>query len=126
MANTVILLSIGLVTGIFSGFFGIGGGIVLIPLLLFIMKYPPQVASGTSLVALLLPVGLLGAISYFRAGAIDASHIRSGLLISSGIFFGTYFGSRLGMLISPNNLRVGFGVLLLAVSIKMLCFGEHI
>ncbi|MBI3792656.1 MAG: TSUP family transporter, partial [Gemmatimonadetes bacterium] len=69
--TAVILVAIGLVAGILSGIFGVGGGIIIVPALLFLVRMSPQAAVGTSLGALLAPVGLLAAISYARAGQLD-------------------------------------------------------
>src|SRR5687767_8857463 len=76
-------LLIGLGAGVLSGLFGIGGGIVIVPALLFFAKYQPQMATGTSLGALLLPVGALGAWQYWKAGNLEW---RASLLIAIGLF----------------------------------------
>ena len=72
-------LAIGLGAGVLSGLFGIGGGIVIVPALLFFAKMSPATATGTSLGALLLPVGALGAWEYYRNGNLD---IRSSMLVA--------------------------------------------
>ena len=76
-------LAVGLLAGILSGFFGIGGGLVIVPALMMIWHMQPQAATGTSLGALLLPVGLLGAWQYYRNGLVNvpaAGFIALGLL----------------------------------------------
>ena len=92
---------IGLVAGVLAGIFGIGGGIVIVPALAQFAKMPFKMATGTSLGALLLPVGLLGAISYYRSGNLDP---RAALLIAAGIVFGAYAGARLAEV----ELRAGW------------------
>jgi uncharacterized membrane protein YfcA len=113
------MLLIGITAGVMAGLFGIGGGIVLVPILVLLMKFPQQTANGTSLVALLLPVGLFGVIEYYKAGKIGPTHIRFGLLIAVGMFLGTYIGSLVAVGLSPTFLRRGFAGFMGAVAIKM-------
>lgn len=113
------LLLVGLVAGISSGFFGIGGGIVLIPLLVFVFGFSQQTANGTSLVALLLPVGLLGALAYYHAGKISLEHVKSGLVIALGIFLGTYFGARFAVSLSDAVLRRAFAIFLVVIAVRI-------
>lgn len=90
------LVFVGQIAGVFSGLFGIGGDIVLVQLLIFVFNFTVATASATSFVALLAPVGALGAWYYYKQGVITAEHVRYGLLISIGIFFGGFFGAKLG------------------------------
>jgi uncharacterized membrane protein YfcA len=113
------ILFIGVCAGIMSGLFGIGGGIILVPFLVLALGYPQQTASGTSLVALLLPVGIFGVYEYYKAGKIGPEHIRYGLLIAVGMFVGTYFGSRLAVVLPANTLRKMFAVFTAIVSVKI-------
>src|SRR5438046_10200524 len=78
---------IGLVGGVVSGLFGVGGAIVIVPALVLLVKLPPHTASGTSLAALLLPVGLLGAVEYYRRGK---GHIPYAALVAAGLFVGAF------------------------------------
>jgi len=86
--STLILLGIGLAAGVLSGMFGIGGGIIIIPALLYLVKLKEVQAIGTSLAALIPPVGLLGAYEYYRHGDI---HLRAAALIAAGLFVGAFF-----------------------------------
>ena len=122
MLQIIQMLVVGVIAGIMSGLFGIGGGVILVPFLVLFMKYPQQTANGTSLVALLLPVGLLGVIEYYRAGKIESTHIRYGLLIAVGMFAGTYLGSLISIGLPPGVLRKGFAGFMAAVAVKM-CLG---
>lgn len=115
----IFMFITGILTGILSGIFGIGGGIILVPLLVLLLKMPQHTASGTSLVALLLPVGLLGVLEYYRAGKISLEHIRYGLLIAGGLFLGTYFGSKLALSLPASLLRRMFSVLLGLLAIRL-------
>jgi uncharacterized membrane protein YfcA len=107
------------VAGICSGVFGIGGGIVLIPLLVFILGLSQHAANGTSLVALLLPVGALGVLAYYQAGKISVEHIKSGLVIALGIFLGTYLGARFSVSLSEGVLRKAFAVFLIVIGVQL-------
>jgi uncharacterized protein len=115
----ILLLFIGAATGVFSGLFGVGGGVILVPILVFFFQFSPQAASGTSLVALLLPVGLLGVLEYFQAGKINREHLKIGLLVALGIFLGTYIGARLGARLSGKTLQRAFAVFLVFVAARL-------
>ena len=114
-----LVIVAGIVTGICSGLLGIGGGIVLVPILIFIYGFSQHTANGTSLVALLLPVGALGVFEYYKAGKIGAEHIKFGLLVAVGIFLGTFVGSKLAVGIPENILRKVFATALAALSLKL-------
>lgn len=109
----------GLVTGVFSGVLGIGGGVVLIQILVLVFGFTQLAANGTSLVALLLPVGALGAWEYYKAGKISLDHVRFGLLIACGILVGTYLGAKLAVHLPEDTVRKVFAVFLFFLSIKM-------
>ena len=112
----VIFLAIGLAAGVLSGLFGIGGGIVIVPALLFFARMSPATATGTSLGALLLPVGALGAWEYYRTGNLD---VRSSLLLAVGLFFGAYVGARLNHVLSPVQAKRAFAVFLVLVAARL-------
>src|SRR5207248_5206730 len=86
----VLVALIGLVAGVVSGLFGVGGAIVIIPGLVLVAKLPQHTANGTSLAALLLPVGLLGAWEYYRRGQVNVSYAA---IIAVGLFFGALLRS---------------------------------
>lgn len=116
--NIPLFLLVGLLAGVLSGVFGIGGGIVIVPALVFIVGFHQTAAAGTSLVALLLPVGLGGVLSYYQAGKIDGTHIKAGFLIAAGMVVGSFFGARIAMLCSELMLKRLFAVFLLVVAVK--------
>ena len=111
-----ILVVIGLVAGVLSGLFGIGGGILIIPALIFFAKFPTKLALGTSLGALLLPVGLLGAYTYYRDGNLD---LRASLLIALGLFFGAWIGAKLAQQVSGATLQRMFAVFIALMAIRL-------
>ena len=112
----VVYIIIGVLAGILSGLFGIGGGVVIVPALILFAKLPPIAATGTSLVALLLPVGALGVMEYYRKGHID---IPTALWVALGLFAGAWIGAKIAQDLSPIQLRRGFAVFLVVVAGKM-------
>lgn len=112
----LLYAAIGLVAGLLSGLFGIGGGIVIIPALLFFGKMDHQTATGTSLGSLLLPVGLLGALQYYKAGHVN---MLASLLVAFGLFIGAYFGARFGLSLNPVTVKRAFAVFLVLVAARI-------
>jgi uncharacterized membrane protein YfcA len=111
-----LLLGIGLAAGVLAGLFGIGGGVVIVPALVYFARMPLQSAIGTSLGALLLPVGALGAWSYYRNGHLDW---RTALWVALGLFLGVFAGARMAESVSDMTLRRLFAVFLAAVAVKV-------
>lgn len=116
--NFASMVLVGIFAGTLSGIFGIGGGIIIVPILLGIFGMEYHTATGTSLVALLLPVGFFGVLAYYRSGRINAQEITAGLLISLGMFLGAFLGAKIALPLPETYLRKGFAVLLLAVAVK--------
>jgi uncharacterized membrane protein YfcA len=119
--NSLLLLGVGLLAGVFSGMFGIGGGLIIVPALLFLLKLKELQAIGTSLAALIPPVGLLGAAEYYRNGYIN---LRYAGLVALGLFLGAYFGARIMISLPPELIRRIYGVFLLLVAARMLLMGK--
>ena len=113
---TVLFLLIGLGAGVLSGLFGIGGGIVIVPALMVVAKMSPSTATGTSLGALLLPVGALGAWEYYKNGHLN---VRAALLVAIGLFLGAWFGAKLNQMLTPQQAKRAFAVFLLFVAARM-------
>ena len=118
----IVFLLIGLAAGVLSGLFGIGGGVVIVPALIFIARMQPQSATGTSLAALLLPVGALGAWEYYRTGHMN---LGAGLLVALGLFVGAGLGARLSLQLSPATLRRAFAVFLALMAVRMWFSGDE-
>ncbi|MBK8027407.1 MAG: sulfite exporter TauE/SafE family protein [Chloroflexi bacterium] len=107
------LLVLGLVAGVLSGMFGIGGGVVIVPILVTFFGFALQSAIGTSLGALLMPVAILAAIEYYRAGKLK---IRVAAPVAFGLIFGGFLGAQLAFGLPVNTLRVMYGFFLLFAS----------
>jgi uncharacterized membrane protein YfcA len=110
---------IGLMAGVSSGLFGIGGGLIIVPLLVFFTKISQHAAAGISLVALLMPVGVLAVYEYYSNGRVTKVDIGHGLLIGLGMFAGAYVGARLGLGLSESTMRRAFAVFLILVGVRM-------
>jgi len=115
--NTIIILIIGLSGGIAGGLLGIGGAIVMVPALIFLSGYDQLTAQGTTLFAMIPPIGILAALEYYKAGHVE---IKTAAIIAAGFIFGAYLGSRIALSINPQILKKMFGLLLLYISFKMI------
>jgi uncharacterized membrane protein YfcA len=113
----LLFIAIGIGAGVLSGLFGIGGGIVIVPALIYLAKMTPQTATGTSLGVFLMPVGILGAMTYYRAGHMN---VRVTLWVALGLFMGAYFGARLAQTLTSVQLKRAFALLLLFVAGRLL------
>ncbi|AIE85182.1 sulfite exporter TauE/SafE family protein [Fimbriimonas ginsengisoli] len=117
----VLLAVTGLVAGVLGGMFGIGGGVVIVPMLMYVLHYSQTKAQGTSLAVLLPPIGILGVMNYWKAGQID---IRQALIIALGFILGGYFGSKASLTFDPVLLRKAFALLLIGIAVQMW-FGKE-
>ena len=113
---TMLYIIIGLGAGVLAGLFGIGGGVVIVPALLYVARMSQLTATGTSLGALLLPVGALGAWEYYRTGNLD---VRASLMIAIGLFFGVFFGAKVAHVLTAVQLKRAFAVFLVLVAVRV-------
>lgn len=117
MLSIVLYILLGLFAGILSGLFGIGGGIIIIPALIYVCGFSQLKAQGTSLMVLLPPVGILALLEYYKRAEVD---IKAGIIICVMLFIGAALGGRFVQYIPVGLLRKGFAILMLLLSIKML------
>ncbi len=117
MTNILLLLVLGLAAGILSGLLGIGGGIILIPCLVFLFGLSQHAAQGTTLALMVPPIGLLAAWTYYKQGYVD---LKMAGLICVGFFLGGLLGAQVAGRIDATLLRRLFGVLLLITAVKMI------
>lgn len=117
VAQLIILILIGLVSGILSGVFGIGGAIIVIPALIFILGLTQHQAQGTSLAFMIPPVGILAAWNYWKAGHVNW---KFALILSLTFVIGAYLGSYFSLSIPDRTLRRLFGVLMILMALKLI------
>lgn len=117
-------LGIGAVAGVCSGMFGIGGGIVIIPLLVFLLSLPIQQAAAVSLVAMLAPVGILGVWEYSRQGLLGRKEFFLGSAIAVGLLIGAFFGAKISIFLGGEKVQKAFSLLLVAAAAK-IWFTKH-
>ena len=118
----LILVVIGIIAGILSGFVGIGGGVIIVPALMYTLSMTQYEAQGTSLFILLLPVGILAVNNYWRAGNINW---KFGLIVAITFVIGGYIGSKVALRISPAIVKLVFGALMAYVSFRMILSGYN-
>jgi uncharacterized protein len=113
----LILIVIGIITGVMAGMLGIGGAIIMIPALVFLLGISQQTAQGTSLAVMLPPVGIIAAYNYYKAGHVN---IKFAIILAVFFLVGSYFGSKIALTLPQNALKKIFGIILLLVAAKML------
>jgi len=112
-----MLLLIGIVTGIMAGMLGIGGAIIMIPALVYLMGFGQQMAQGTSLAVMLPPIGIIAAYNYWKAGQVN---FKFAIILAVAFLIGSYFGSKIALTLPQAVLKKIFGILLILVAAKML------
>ncbi len=117
MANISLYILLGLVAGALSGLVGIGGGIVIIPALIYFFGFTQHQAQGTTLALMVPPIGLLAAWTYYAQGHVD---LKIAGFICLGFLVGGYFGGKLAVTIPAALMQKVFGGFLLLISLKML------
>ena len=115
----LILILLGVAAGVLSGLVGVGGGIIIVPALVYFLSFSQKSAQGTSLGLLLLPVGILGLIEYYKEGHVDLKIV---LILAIGFLAGSYFGSKIALNLPQGTLKKIFAVVLILVGVKMLFF----
>ncbi|BAY24860.1 hypothetical protein NIES2100_46580 [Calothrix sp. NIES-2100] len=120
MSNILIqLLVIGLVAGVAGGMFGIGGGAIMVPAMVLIMGLDQKFATGTSIAAQILPIGILGAAVYYRNGQLN---IKYAVIIAAGLVVGNLFGALFANqpFISSETMKKLYGIFLLLLGARYL------
>lgn len=105
--SILTLLLVGLVAGMLSGFFGVGGGVVIVPSLIYFLGFSQHKATGTSLAVLLPPIGLAAVLVYYRHGNVD---LHAAVIVALASLLGAWGGSILANKLPGPVLRLGFGV----------------
>lgn len=113
----LILLTVGLAAGFLSGMVGIGGGIIIVPVLVYYLGFTQHQAQGTTLFMFLLPIGILGVMNYHKQGYVD---YKTALIICSTFVFGSYFGSKLSISLDQKTIKQIFGIIIILLGAKMV------
>jgi uncharacterized membrane protein YfcA len=117
ISTFLVLIFIGLLAGLLSGLVGVGGGILMIPLLIIFLGLTQHEAQGTALFAMLPPIGILAAMNYYKEGFVKWEYAA---VIALAFVVGGYFGSKISLSLSPETVRRVFGVVMLIGAIKLI------
>lgn len=120
MTDIALYIVLGVAAGVLSGFVGVGGGIIIIPVLVMLFKFTQQQAQGTTLALMVPPIGILAAWTYYKEGLVD---LKAAGLICLGFFLGGLLGAKVAVHLPNALLQKAFGAVLLVVSLKMI-FGK--
>lgn len=113
----IIIIIIGLAAGMLGGMVGIGGGLVIVPALMYFLAFSQHQAQGTSLGLLVLPVAFLAVINYYKSGYVDFRVVG---LLAIGFVVGSYFGSKMALSVPQLTLKRIFAVFMILIALKML------
>jgi uncharacterized protein len=117
----LILCGVGLLAGVLSGMIGIGGGVVIVPALVYFMGISQLEAQGTSVALMLPPIGILAAMNYYKSGNLNW---KFAVVIALTFVVGGYFGSKISLAIPQQLLKKIFGGVLMFVAVKMIFFSK--
>jgi uncharacterized protein len=117
LPSIVFLLLIGIVAGIASGLFGIGGGVLIVPGLVFVLGFSQHAATGTSLAILLPPVGIAAVLEYYRHGNVD---LKAAFIVAAALLVGAWLGALLANHLKEGYLRLAFGVFVVGVGLYVV------
>ncbi|MFW5645078.1 MAG: TSUP family transporter [Bacteroidota bacterium] len=117
VAEILILIATGLLAGFVGGTLGVGGGIIMIPVLVFVIGMSQHNAQGTSLATMLAPIGILAVINYYKAGHVN---IKFALILMITFIIGSWFGSKWAVNLPDRTLKQIFGILMMIFAVKMI------
>jgi uncharacterized protein len=116
LTTVIILVIIGLMTGVFGGIFGVGGAVIMIPALVYFLNVDQHTAQGTSLAVMLPPIGLFAAYNYYKVGQVN---IWYAVIIALSFMIGGYFGSKIALSLPEQTMKKIFGIFLILVALKL-------
>lgn len=117
MIEILLLILLGVIAGILSGFLGIGGAVIVVPALIFIFGFSQHNAQGTSLGFLLAPIGIFAFLNYYKHGYVN---VKYAIIIAAAFMLGAYFGSKIAINVSGDMLRKIFAAFIILIGIRML------
>ena len=113
----ILLLLIGLLAGVSSGFVGIGGGLIIVPALVFGLGLSQHMAQGTSLAMMIPPIGIFAVYSYYKAGEVD---FRFAAVLAISFVLGAWLGSKWALKLNPSIVRLVFGVFMIIAATRLI------
>lgn len=116
MSNEILFVILGLVAGVFSGIIGLGGGVIIVPALVFIFGMSQQQAQGTTLALMVPPIGILAAYTYYQSGFVN---LKIAGLVCLGFIFGGWLGAKIAVQLPKEVLQKIFAIVLLFLAVKM-------
>lgn len=116
-SQLIVLVLVGLMAGVLSGFVGIGGGVVIVPALIYFLSLNQLQAQGVTLAVLVMPVGILGVMNYYKAGNVNFNYA---LIIAAGFVIGSFFGSKYALKLPDYKVKFIFALLMIYMGISML------
>jgi uncharacterized membrane protein YfcA len=122
ITTLVLLILIGLAAGFLSGLVGIGGGVIIVPALVILLGFSQKLAQGTSLGILLLPVGILAVMQYYKQGYLNVNYVA---IVASTFVLGGFLGSKLALSLSDEKMKKIFAIVMLLIAVKMLFFDSN-
>lgn len=117
-----LLIITGILAGVLSGFVGVGGGVIIVPALIYAVGMKHMEAQGTSLFILLLPVGILAVQQYYKQGLINWKY---GAIVALTFVIGGYFGSKLALKVPVYVVKIVFAVIMAYVAVRMMISGYN-
>lgn len=117
METVIVVLVIGIFAGIFSGFIGIGGGLIVVPCLVYFLSMEQHTAQGTSLAMMLPPIGIMAVMNYYKSGQVD---FKVAAILCVSFVVGSFFGSKMAIALSAEQLKKVFGIIIMLIGLKMV------
>lgn len=117
----LIIILVGVAAGMLAGMVGVGGGIIIVPSLIYFIGFSQKTAQGTSLGLIMLPVGILGVLQYYKQGHVDFRIVG---ILAIGFLAGSYFGSKISLSLPQETVKKMFAVLMIIIAIKLLFFDK--
>jgi uncharacterized protein len=117
LQTMLIVILVGIAAGMLGGLVGVGGGIIIVPALIYLLGVSQKTAQGTSLALIMLPVGILGVLQYYKQGHVDFKVVG---LLAIGFFLGSFLGSKIALSLPQATVKRIFAVLMILIAAKML------
>lgn len=113
----LIIILVGIAAGMLSGLVGVGGGLIIVPSLIYFIGFSQKTAQGTSLAMIMLPVGIFGVLQYYKQGHVDFRIVG---ILAIGFLAGSFFGSKIALSLPQETVKKIFALLMILIAIKML------